>query len=84
MSNDAEFKDALSEASDHGTAYNVALSKVNTMFEERYGCTYSDADVEHLIDSLDYDCTVLTVEECDEYMSKSGHPKREIEGSHSE
>ena len=60
----------------------VEASKVQAelteAFNERYGCTYSDVDADHLIDALDYGGATVTVEDCD--MTYSGHPPLSSQG----
>ena len=43
-------------------------------FIERYGVTYSDVDCDSIIEVLDYAGGDITLEECDQEMTRCGYP----------
>lgn len=52
-------------------------AELTEAFEERYGCTYSDADADAIIDVLDYGGGErITLADCDREMSVRGHDPR--------
>lgn len=65
----------LRKAAKAAERHSAVQAELSEAFSARYGCTYSDADADPIIDVLDYQGGELTVEQCDAIMADHGAPK---------
>lgn len=67
----------LSKAAKLAEEKAVVQQELTSAFRNRYGVTYSDADADELIDTLDYHGGAVDVAECDRIMTAAGFPPLE-------
>lgn len=74
MADKVKLTDSLLKRAHKAAVRFAALNaKITAAFEQRYGCTYSDVDCDHLIDSLDYgQGGAPSVADCDRDMVGCG------------
>ena len=64
----------LQRAADIAAKKSDIQSDLSKAFRQRYGATYSHADCDYLIDTLDYHGGCITLAECDAQMHACGYP----------
>ena len=79
----AQFTRLLQAAELAAMKHKEHADKITEAFEARYGLTYSEANMDNLIDALDYGFGWaqgnLTATKVDKAMAEAGHPKLEEE-----
>jgi len=75
---DRNFKRLCDATSRSAARHQKNSLAIGVAFIERYGATYSDADVDTLIDEFDYSGgTPLSLKKIDQLMANAGFPKLE-------
>lgn len=64
----------LQRAADIAEKKASIQKELTKAFNERYGATYSDANCDYLIDTLDYIGGTISLKECDVQMNACGYP----------